>query len=61
MIDGSTVHWLKIVYGIDFLVYDKVVIFRMTVETASSQEVMNGNCFGHDIFSTGNKVNNTGV
>ena len=33
----------------------------MTVETAASQELMDGNCFGHDLFSKGNKVYNTGV
>ena len=49
------------VYGIDLLVCDKVVNFRMTVDTEASQELIYGNCFGHDVFSTGKKIHNTGV
>ena len=61
MLDGSNVHLLKIVYGIDILVCENVVNFRTTVDTTASQELMDGNGFRHDLFSTGNKVHNTGV
>ena len=33
----------------------------MTVDTVASQELMYGNCFRRDVFSTGNKVHNTEV
>ena len=61
MIDVSTFHWLKIVYGIDFLVCDKSVNFIMTSYTASSQQLMDGKYFGRDLFSTGGGLHNTGV
>ena len=39
------------VYGIDLLVCDKVVNFRMTVDTEASQELMDENYSEYDVFS----------
>ena len=60
-LDVLAFHQLKIVFGVDLLVCDKVVNSRMTVDTAASKELMDEKYSGDKVFITGNKVHNMGV